>query len=661
MQPAAYPVQAERLAQIWHNFMAGGQLAPDECDFLDPAVHLSWQRCAPRLDPLTRPRPNQIGAGVLAAFRHRQSHLITMAAPFMEDIHQFVEGSGCAILLADGSACLLELIGDPPAVAELDELGLGQGSYWSEGQLGTNALALVLDSAMPVQVAGPEHFFRSNHHLVTTAAPIHDVRGRIVGILGVVSPLATATPHTLGLVMSAARAISNQLLTDWYLEEANLHLSEVNTILGAIEEGVVAWDKAGRIQHVNAQAGQILGIEPATILGRPLAIFFHFPAIVADAIVTSDSLSNVEVDIHVSGQSSRCLVSLQPIVDGSGESAGHIAMLRPIEQVRQLVHQQMGSRATLTLEDLSVESSRMRQVIRQARIAARGQAPVLIRGEGGVGKNHLARAIHNDSPRAERPFMAIDCRAIPHELMASELLGHEKEGQVKGRPSKFELAYGGTLLLDEIENLSLEMQAALLQVLESGQVMRLGSTHPIPLNIRIMATTTTDLGQLVSEGSFNSHLYYRFGVFSIAIPPLRERVDDIPILAGRFLKRISQRDGRVFQIDDETMTILCRYPWPGNVREMESVLERAISHNQDGILHPADLPEVVRSGRVISGRSPQPKPVLSVTEAEREAILQAGWACRGHLGEMAQQLGIGRTTLWRKMKRHNLSTQYFKQ
>lgn len=640
--------------------MMGGQLMPDDSVFLDPAVLQSWHRCAPRLDPLTKPRPNQVGPGVLAAYRHRLSSLITMAAPFMEDIHQFIEGSDCAIVLADGSACLLEMVGDRPAVNRLEEAGLGQGTYWSEGQLGTNALALVLDSAMPVQIVGAEHFFQANHHLVSTAAPIHDVRGRIVGILGVISPLVTATPHTLGLLMAAARAISNQLLTDWYLEEANLHLSEVNTILGTIEEGVVAWDKAGRIQHVNAQAGQILGIQPAIILGRPLAMFFHFPPVLAEAIATGDSLSNVEVDIEVNGQNSRCLVSLQPIAEGSDGPAGHIAMLRPIEQVRQLVHQQMGSRATLTLEDFSVESSRMRQVIRQARIAARGLAPVLIRGEGGVGKNHLARAIHNDSPRAEKPFMAIDCRAIPHELMASELLGHEKEGQTKGRPSKFELAHGGTLLLDEIENLSLEMQAALLQVLESGHVMRLGSTHPIPLNIRIMATTTTDLGQLVSEGSFISHLYYRFGVFSIAIPPLRERPDDISILAYRFLNRVSQRDGRSFHIDEETMTILGRYPWPGNVREMESVLERAVSHSQDGTIRPADLPEIVRSGRIISGRSPQPKPVLSVTEAEREAILQAGWACQGHLGEMAQQLGIGRTTLWRKMKRHNLSSEYFK-
>jgi transcriptional activator for dhaKLM operon len=300
-------------------------------------------------------------------------------------------------------------------------------------------------------------------------------------------------------------------------------------------------------------------------------------------------------------------------------------------------------------------------VLRQARIAARGEAPVLVRGEGGSGKNHLARAIHNDSRRAGGPFLAIDCRAIPHELMASEFLGYEESASGEGRPSKFELASGGTLLLDQIESLSLELQTTLLRVLETGHVMRLNGTAPIAMDTRIMAATTANLEQRVVEGSFISHLYYRFGVFSIEIPPVRERTEDIPLLAERFLARISQRDDRPYWIDPEALAIMSRYPWPGNVRELESALERAVSHCRDAVVRVMDLPDVVRTGRVVTADSPQPLPVLSVADAEREAIIRAGYACHGRVSRMAGQLGIGRTTLWRKMKLLNIAPESFRQ
>jgi transcriptional activator for dhaKLM operon len=190
--------------------------------------------------------------------------------------------------------------------------------------------------------------------------------------------------------------------------------------------------------------------------------------------------------------------------------------------------------------------------------------------------------------------------------------------------------------------------------------MRLGSARPIAVDVRIQATTTADVEERVKDGTFIPHLYYRFGVFNIFVPPLRERVEDIPLLAERFLARITTHGAQDVWIDDEAAAILRRYPWPGNVRELESVLERAINHSRDGVIRLDDLPQVVRQGRILSGDGPRPKPLLSVAEAEREAILRAGWACRGRVGEMARQLGIGRTTLWRKMKRYHLTPDLFK-
>ena len=583
-----------------------------------------------------------------------------MAAPIMEDVHQFIEGSECAILLADGSACMLSVVGDPPALRQVEERGLGQGTYWSEEQLGTNALGVARMVAMPVQVVGAEHYFQVYHDFVSTAAPIHDVRGRTVGLLAIVGQLETATSHTLGLVMTAARAVSNQLHTDWYVEEANRHLTEVKTVLGAISDGVVAWDEKGVINHVNAPAARILDVRPAAVVGRPLEKALSLPSVVAQAAAEHRELRDVEATFQSDRNPIHCLVNLRPVFGGEEHPIGYIAMLRPIEHVRRLVHQQIGARATLSLDDVSSSASSMRPVLRQARIAARGTAPVLLQGEGGVGKNHLARAIHNEGPRADAPFIAINCKAIPHELMVSELLGYEQKASSSSRPSKFELASGGTLLLDQVENVSLEMQAALLHLIETGHVMRLGSARPISVDVRIIVATTCDLSERVAEGSFMSHLYYRFGVFRITIPPLRERVEDIPLLAERFLARITRRSDVSCWIEDEAMAILVRYPWPGNVRELESVLERALSESQDSTVRVADLPAAVRKGRVLTEASPDPQPVLSIEDAEREAIMRAGRAFEGRVTRMAQQLGIGRTTLWRKMKRLDISPEQFK-
>jgi transcriptional regulator of acetoin/glycerol metabolism len=589
-----------------------------------------------------------------------QQDLITIATPFIEDIHQFTESSDYAILLADGAGCILAIGGDSHALDKASSLGFRAGTYWSEGTAGTNALGLVLQEATAIQIVGAEHYFRVLHGIVTAGAPIHDVRGRIIGVLGMVGSVETATSHTLALVMAAARAVGNQLQANWSLEEANQHLSEVNTIVGAITEGVIVWNQQGEIRQVNAQAGEMLRINPRAAVGRALADVLALPGEVREAIEQGDELADVELTLPMAGRDVRCMLTLRPIFEAGPLPVSYVALLSPIEHVRQIAQQQYGAQTTLSIEDVQAVSGAMRRVVRQARTAARGLAPVLVRGEGGVGKNLLARAIHNDGPRAGGPFIDINCQAIPHELMPREILGHEQDTNTRGQPSKFELAEGGTLLLDEIENLSLELQAALLHVIETRHVMRLGSSTPIPVDARIIATSTANLEDLVAQGSFLSHLYYRFGVFKIDVPSLRERVEDIPLLAERFLARQTARESRAMWIEDEAVVTLGRYPWPGNVRELESVLERAMSQCRDGVIRATDLPEAVRDGRVLSGHYPLARPVISVGEAEREAILRAGWASRGRVTEMARLLGIGRSTLWRKMKALDISPATFK-
>ena len=660
MLPTGFNVPPETIRRIWRTFTETGRISADDAALIDPAVVRSWRRCIVRTNPLADFRPQPINPTALASIVRGQQDLITIATPFIEDIHQFTESSDYAILLADGAGCILAIGGDSHALDKASSLGFRAGTYWSEGTAGTNALGLVLQEATAIQIVGAEHYFRVLHGIVTAGAPIHDVRGRIIGVLGMVGSVETATSHTLALVMAAARAVGNQLQANWSLEEANQHLSEVNTIVGAITEGVIVWNQQGEIRQVNAQAGEMLRINPRAAVGRALADVLALPGEVREAIEQGDELADVELTLPMAGRDVRCMLTLRPIFEAGPLPVSYVALLSPIEHVRQIAQQQYGAQTTLSIEDVQAVSGAMRRVVRQARTAARGLAPVLVRGEGGVGKNLLARAIHNDGPRAGGPFIDINCQAIPHELMPREILGHEQDTNTRGQPSKFELAEGGTLLLDEIENLSLELQAALLHVIETRHVMRLGSSTPIPVDARIIATSTANLEDLVAQGSFLSHLYYRFGVFKIDVPSLRERVEDIPLLAERFLARQTARESRALWIEDEAVVTLGRYPWPGNVRELESVLERAMSQCRDGVIRATDLPEAVRDGRVLSGHYPLARPVISVGEAEREAILRAGWASRGRVTAMARLLGIGRSTLWRKMKALDISPATFK-
>ncbi len=641
--------------------MEEGRINEIDTFMFDPAVLLSWKRCVSRIDPRATPRPNMIKGGALATLMRSQAELMTVAIPFMEDMHQHMEGSDSAILLTDGAGCVTAIEGDMSAKSIVQSRNLGIGAYWSEGNLGTNALGISLLSAMPMQVVGAEHYFQAFHDFTTTAAPIHDVNGRNIGLIGIINLVIKSTSHTLSLVMAVARAISNQLQANLYLAEVNHRLTELRTIMGTISEGVISWDSNGIITHVNSQAAKLLEISSTSSLGKQIDQVLHLPRVMREAIQNNQELHDAEVSLEIGDDDHRvnALVNLRTVT-GTDEPVSYIAMLRPIEQVRRMVHQQYGNQATLKLEDVFAQSNSMRPVLRQARIAARGTAPVLLNGEGGLGKNHMARAIHNAGERASKPFIAIDCQAVPRELLVSELLGYGHDTEHRDRPSKFELTHEGTIFLDRIESLSMEMQSAVLQIIETGHVMRLGSHYPIPVDVRLIAATSIKLEDAVAQGTFLAHLYYRFGVFTLNIPPLRERIEDVPLLASRFLSRLSKQDEAPVELTKGALDILCRYPWPGNVRELEMVLERAVHFSQNGLIDVHHIPEGVRNGRVVTGNYPNAQPVLSVVEAEREAIMRAGLANNGNLTAMAKQLGIGRTTLWRKMKRFNIAPQTFK-
>jgi two-component system, NtrC family, response regulator AtoC len=290
------------------------------------------------------------------------------------------------------------------------------------------------------------------------------------------------------------------------------------------------------------------------------------------------------------------------------------------------------------------------------------KATVLIQGESGTGKELIARAIHFNGPRAERPFVAVECASLAESLLESELFGHVRgafTGAVETKKGLFETADGGTIFLDEIAEISLGLQAKLLRVLQEHEIRRVGGTQPIALDVRVIAATNKDVEALVKLGRFREDLFYRLNVVTLHLPPLHERPDDIPLLATHFLRKYSEGTHKLIShITPEAMALLCNYRWPGNVRELEHTIERAVTLTMNNAVLPADLPPRLQSQPTIPqtglhrpGDSPA---LLTLEELEKQHIQAVLHATQGNKKRAAQILGINRRSLYRMAKRYGL-------
>jgi formate hydrogenlyase transcriptional activator len=306
------------------------------------------------------------------------------------------------------------------------------------------------------------------------------------------------------------------------------------------------------------------------------------------------------------------------------------------------------------------ESAALRRVLAQVEIVAPTDATVLIRGETGTGKELLAMAVHELSPRRGRALVKLNCAAIPTGILESELFGHEKgafTGAIGQKVGRFELAHQGTLLLDEVGDIPPELQPKLLRVLQEQEFERLGSTKTIKADVRLVAATNRDLARMVAEGAFRADLYYRLNVFPVVLPPLRERPEDIPRLVRHFTQRFAQRIGRRIEtIPSAVMDALVRYSWPGNIREMQNVIERAVILSPRTALH-VPLSDLHAPGAESLAPAPAAAPV-TLADAAREHILGAlretGWVVGGPKGA-AVRLGMKRSTLQKRIERLGIS------
>jgi transcriptional regulator with GAF, ATPase, and Fis domain len=286
---------------------------------------------------------------------------------------------------------------------------------------------------------------------------------------------------------------------------------------------------------------------------------------------------------------------------------------------------------------------------------------VLIQGESGVGKELIARALHYGGPRKDKSFVAVNCSALPEGVLETELFGHVKgafTGALRNRIGKFELANGGTLFLDEIGEISLSTQVKLLRVIEEREFQRIGDNTNIKLDIRLITATNKDLYQKTLEGAFRDDLYFRLSVYPLDLPPLRERIDDIPLLTSHFIRKFNQQMGAsVMGIADKVLDILESYHWPGNVRELGNAIEHAFVHRKKSLIYPCDLPYSI----VQSVEQPETRRCAKVRKQvdllEKDLIMKQLDASKWNKSVAAKKLSMSRTTLWRKMKKHGIAEQ----
>ncbi len=357
-----------------------------------------------------------------------------------------------------------------------------------------------------------------------------------------------------------------------------------------------------------------------------------------------------------------CLVSVCSL-----EQGGRIVSLRENRRIREITRRIIGTQASYTFETIQGSSRAIQDALHLGRIASRSDSTTLILGESGTGKELFAQAIHNASERCGGPFVAVNCGAIPRDLVQSELFGHVEgafTGSARGGSAgKFELADGGTIFLDEIGDMSFDAQVSLLRVLQEGEVTRVGAKKSQRVDVRIIAATHRNLSQAVADGAFREDLYYRLNVLNLTVPPLRMRREDIALLARYFLGRCAQSLRKsVSGLSPEALEMLAAYHWPGNVRELENTIERATNLAMSELIQPGDLPLEIkqRLHQPVPGRLPEPRAALDLGTHEMNAIIAALKDTRGNVRLAAKQLNVSRGGLYNKMQRFGLSVDAFR-
>jgi PAS domain S-box-containing protein len=435
-----------------------------------------------------------------------------------------------------------------------------------------------------------------------------------------------------------------------------------DAVLSSIADGVFTTDGEGRITFVNKAAEEITGYSAKEALGRRCHDVFRSNICLTrcalkETVKTGKPILNLSVTIlDKDGKEIPISLSTAVLTDEKGRVIGGVETFRnlsPIEGLKKEISQRY------TLGDIISKNHRVREIFDVLPDISESGSTVLIQGPSGTGKELFAKAIHTLGRRSTKPFVKVNCGALPDPLLESELFGYVKGAFTdakKDKPGRFALAHGGTILLDEVGDMSPSLQVKLLRVLQEKEYEPLGSTSPVKTDVRVIAATNRDLARLVREARFREDLFYRLNVVRIELPPLSERKEDIPLLVNAFIDKFNARmDKRIMGVSSEALRLLLKHDYPGNVRELENIIERAFVVCNKEMIGVGCLPKEITAGpKEIQARSLL-KETTPFEEAEAEIIAAAMKRNDGNRIKTARELGMSRITLWRKIRKHNLN------
>jgi transcriptional regulator of acetoin/glycerol metabolism len=641
------------MRKAWREFVETGRA--EQSDLVPGFILASWERCKKlKVDPFQKFAPIILPPDLLQERKNANSQLIEVANQTMQDIYDFIKGSEYTFALFDKDGYLLSILGDQEVIDNTKKGNWREGACWNELGAGTNAVSLAIIEDRPLQVQGFEHYCRCSHYWSGSAAPIHDVNGNLLGILDLTGRSDLVNPHTLGIIVSAVKSIERMLTIKSVLAKFQIADKQKEIIMNMMDESLIVMNSDGIITHINSSAANLLSIDNRCIGMSLNTVVPGDNDSLCRVLHAADDITDDEIAIKLNnGTRIKCIISKRNIIS-NGQKSGIVITFYKSTRIKNLAKKFCG--ATKTFDNLVGNDSSFHQTVRLAQAAAKGNANILILGESGTGKDMFAQAIHHASPFADGPFVAINCAAIPHELIASELFGYADgvfTGAVKGgKPGKLELAEGGTLFLDEIGDMPLTLQTTLLRVIENKTFMRVGGDREIPVNERIIAATNKDLLYEISVGNFRADLYYRLNIVSLYLPPLRGRYDEIRTFLEYFIKKMARETGKPpLKVTKSTLQKLMEYDWPGNIRELHNLVARS---------YYLDSPDLTLTGLVTQTKNASHHRLSfnadNVEAFESKLIKELLEQNNYKVAEVAYKMGQSRSTLYRKIKKYQIPT-----
>ncbi|POA76777.1 sigma-54-dependent Fis family transcriptional regulator [Pseudomonas sp. DP16D-R1] len=606
----------------------------------DAIIQDSWSRCrAFGLNHQSAPAFDQLPAEGIAQLLESQHSLVQTThqevLPYYENI---LSNSNCLIMLADNQGQVLTSWGTQRFIEPSLTRGFSAGASWLEHCSGTNAIGTALACEQAVHIEHDEHFLKANRFMTGSAAPIFDAERKVIAVLDVSSDSYLPPSHTLGMVKMMSQTVENRLILNLFHGQ-HFQLT-FNTGLNNLDSqwaGLLIFDESGQVLSANRRADNLLGIRLSRVSVESL-----FNVSLLELLNQPEGLPFA---LQTRGRNRfQCLLKrpkqspIQPRLFSESKSAdpkSAVADAKP---------------ATISLKTLHFGDSRVEKAVRQAERLLEKDIPLLIHGETGVGKEVFVKALHQASSRHKQAFIAVNCAAIPAELVESELFGYEKGAftgaNQKGSIGLIRKADKGTLFLDEIGDMPLPTQARLLRVLQERCVQPVGSSDLFAVDIRIISATNRSLREQVQLGRFREDLYYRIGGLTLELPPLRERSDKQALF-----KRLWEQHREPTQwagLSHEVLELFSRHPWPGNLRQVSSVMQVALAMAEEQPVRPEHLPDDFFVDLEMEPvEAPEP---LGVDLNDAQALNRELKAAGGNISHLARRLGVSRNTLYKRLR-----------